>query len=174
MTINKATELASVGNYPANRLNKRERKVLQVSNSYVPANAATWGATPPASMDDALNILATSGIAKVATVTYDFSINGGAAGNIPLGITLPNKAIVTESYLDVLTAVTGAGSLTFTVPVEGVLHTGSITSATTVGPQTTNLVTPKKLAADRILQATIATGITAGKVQFFVRYLIGS
>ena len=175
MAINKAIELAGAGNYPSNRLNKRERKVLQVSNSFTPANSAAWGSTPPASVEAALNQLASSGVAKTLTATYDFSVNGGAVGSIPLAITIPNKAIITECTIDVLTQVAGSGNLTFTLPTDGIVHAGSIDSADAVGPQYANLASPKKLTADRVLQATIASAVlTAGKVQVFVRYVLGS
>ena len=173
MAINKAKELAGAGNYPANRLNKRERKALQVASSYAPANPAAWGSTPPTTVDAALDLVSSAGVAKSLSATWDFSVNGGAAGSVPLTVILPNKAIIVEAYLDVLTAVTGAGNVSFTVPVDGALHTGTISSATPVGPSINSLATPKKLTADRIVQATIATGVTAGKIQLFVRYLIG-
>ena len=177
MSINKKTEIAQAPTYPSHRHNPRERKVLETSNQYAPANASDW-ATAPAIIDDALDALAAAnsgGKLKTLSVTYDFSVNGGAVGAVSLGASLPAKAIVVEVIADVLTQVAGSGNIKLTVPTEGALQTGSIDSSDAVGPQFATAAAPVKTAAARALQATIASAVvTAGKVQFFVRYYQGS
>lgn len=44
----KATELSGAGTYPANRLNKRERKVLETAEEYAASTATNWAGNSPA------------------------------------------------------------------------------------------------------------------------------
>lgn len=181
MAIVKQNEIAAAGNYPAFRLNQRERKVLQTSNQYVPAVSADWGATAPATLDEALNQIAASGAADAngmatVSVVYDFSVNGGATGSIPLGVSLPDNAVVTEVIRDEVTACTSTGStgtIQLTVPTDGALEQTALTAdggAVTLASSGGSAV-PKKTTAARVLQVTIATNpLLAGKIRYFVRY----
>lgn len=181
-SINKATELAGAGNYPSNRLNQRERKVLQVATSYSPATPGNW-AVAPTTQDAALDALAASnagGVMATLSVTYDFSINGGATGSIPLGVSLPNKAIVTEVIRDEATACTSTGStgtIILNVPTDGNLEQTALTAdggSPTVASSGGSAV-PKKMTAARQLQVTIATNpLLAGKIKYLVRYYLGA
>jgi hypothetical protein len=180
--INKSTEIAGAWNYPENRLNQRERKVLEVGNQYDAASAADWGGTAPASLDAALDTLAASnsgGALKSLSVTYDFSVNGGAISSINLGATLPDNAIVVEVIRDELTACTSGGSngtIILSLPTDGNLEQTALTadggSPSLASSGGTAL--PKKTTAARAIQATIATSaLTAGKIQYFIRYYQG-
>jgi hypothetical protein len=181
MSIVKATELAGAGDYPANRLNQRERKVLQVAEQYAPAASSDW-ATAPDSIGDALDALAASnsgGKLKTASVVYDFSVNGGTAGNINLALTLPDNAIIAEVIRDELTACTSAGStatITLNVPTDGNLEQTGLTadggSPSLASSGGTSV--PKKLTASRVARVTIANeNVTAGKIEYFIRYYQG-
>lgn len=184
MAINKKTEIAQAPQYPALRHNPRERKVLETSNQYVPADSADW-ATAPATIDDALDALAASGAAAaqgmaVASVEYDFSVDGGAVGSIPLGVSLPDNAIIVEVIRDELTAATSAGSgatIILNVPTDGNLEQTALTAnggAVTLASSGGTAV-PKKLTAARQLQVTIAVeAVTAGKIIYHVRYFKGA
>lgn len=123
-------------------------------------------------------------------LVYDFAVLGGAVGDIGLlddqgnAAILPKGAIVTRSFANVLTNVTSGGSATVALKlltaadllaatakaslvtsaplVEGVC-TG--TSATMVGPVTATAGTQVK--------ATVGTAaLTAGKIQFFLEYVL--
>lgn len=182
-TIVKATELAGAGNYPANRLNKRERKVLETAEEYAPAVAGNWGATPPTTLTGALNSLAATGVAaangmSVATAVYDFATLGGAVSTISLGVALPNKAVVVEVIRDEITACTSTsstGTIQLVLPTDGALEQtaltadgGSVTLASSGGSSV-----PKKTTAARNLSVTIATNaVLAGKIRYFVRYYV--
>lgn len=177
--IVKATEIAQAYHYPQNHLNKREQKVLEISDQYAPAVPANWSSPVPATIDAALDQLALAGPAAqygmaTASVEWDFSVNGGAVSSIPLGITLPDNAIIQETIADILVAVTGAGTVQLSVPVDGALQTGTTDSADAIAPQDVSLAAPKKLTAARIIQVTIAGAVvTAGKVRYYVRYFKG-
>lgn len=186
MAISKSSELANVGKYPANRLNERERKTLQVAESFSPAVAGNW-ASPPTTQDAALNALAASnagGRAATVAALYDFSVNGGATSTISLGVTIPDNAIVLEVVSDVLVAPTSSGSngtIRLNVPTDGNLNlalTADGAASTTVpvyhDPNTGSSVLPKKTTAARALSVTIATSaLTAGKIRYLVRYVVG-
>lgn len=181
-TINKATELAGAGNYPSNKLNQRERKVLQVADSYSPATPADWS-SPPTSMESALDALAAAnqgGSLKSTSVTYDFSVNGGAVGVIPLSVSLPNKAIIVEVIRDEVTAATSTGStgtILLGVPTDGALEQTALTAdgGSPSVASSGGTAVPKKLTAARTLQVTIATNpVTAGKINYYIRYMQGA
>lgn len=181
-TINKALELSGAGNYPSNRLNQRERKVLQVADSYAPASPSDWS-SPPATMEQALDALAAAnsgGVMRSLSVTYDFSINGGAVGVIPLSVSLPNKAIVTEVIRDEVTAATSTGStgtILLGVPTDGALEQTALTAdgGSPSLASSGGTAVPKKMTAARVLQVTIATNpVTAGKITYYIKYFQGA
>lgn len=176
--IVKATEIAGAYNYPSNKLNQRERKVLEVSDQYAPATAANWSPAP-ATIEAALDQLAANnsgGVLKAVSVTYDFSVNGGAVGAIPLGVSLPNKAVVVEVIRDEVTAATSTGStgtIQLTLPTDGALEQTALTAdgGSPSLASSGGSAVPKKTTASRQLQVTIATNpVTAGKIVYFVRY----
>jgi hypothetical protein len=176
MSIVKATELAGAGDYPSRRLNKRGRKIVQTSEQYAPANSSDWSVAPT-TLSGALDTLAASnsgGKLKSVSAVYDFSVDGGAVSDIDLGVTLPDNAIIVECITDVLTPVAGSGTVQLTTATDGALMTGTIDSSDTAGPQNTTLSSPKKLTAARALRASIASNtVSAGKIEFFVRYYQG-
>lgn len=175
--INKATELANVGQYPASRLNERERKVLQTAEEYDPASPSDWE-TPPSTQDAALDALAAAGSANmaVAKATYDFSIQGGAIGAHSLSVDLPDNAIIVEVIRDEITAATSTGStgtIILGVPTDGALEQTALTAdgGSPSLASSGGTAVPKKLTAARTLQVTIATNpVLAGKIVYFVRY----
>lgn len=181
MSISKATELLGAGDYPANRLNQRERKVLQVAEQFEPASDSDW-TTPPTTMSAALDALAAGGAGglKSATATYDFSVHGGGTGSIDLDVSLPDNAIVVEVIRDELTACTSAGNgatIILNVPTDGNLEQTALTAdgGSPSLASSGGSAVPKKLTAARELRVTIAIeNVTAGKIQYFVRYFQGA
>lgn len=182
--LNKAQELAGAAleNYPANRLNNRERKALQTAEEYTPAVPSNWG-TPPTSQDQALDALAASGSTspypqQTTTAVYDFSVQGGTVGNHSLGVNLPNKAVVTEVVRDIITtadSVSHTGTIQLGVPTDGFLEQSALTcDGSDMGQASTGgTALPKKTTAVRALSVTIATNnLTAGRIRWFVRYYI--
>lgn len=127
---------------------------------------------------------------KLAVVVYDFAVDGGAQGAIPLtgSVTIPDNAICWVESYDVETTFTSssdAATITLGFPTDGDLFTGiAISDATNPWDQGVfinplgGLVanTPKKLTGARTFQVTVAGGenVTAGKVIFYVRYSVSS
>lgn len=121
-------------------------------------------------------------------VVYDFSVLGGATGDILLlddqgnAAILPLNAVVTNVTCSVLTAVTSAGSATVALKLltsadlmaataKASLASGFVagapvgTAATWVGPVTAQAGTQ--------IKATVGTAaLTAGKLNYFVEYVI--
>lgn len=179
--IVKATEIAGAYDYPSNRLNQRERKVLEVAEEYAPADSDAWGSSVPSTLSGALDSLAASvnptEFGMVTTsVVWDFSVNGGAISTIPLDGSLPDNAVIVEVVRDVLVAPDSAddlGTIQLNVPTNG-----NLDSAITANGAATSLAifdtTPTKLTAARVPQVTIATSaITVGKVRWYIRYYRG-
>jgi len=156
MAVNILKERAGAPKYPARRFDKRERKLIK-------------------------DLTNAGGLYAIAT--YDFASQGGAIGTISLAVTLPANAVVTDVFTDVLTAPTSSGSdgtIRLNVPTEGNLNAaltadGAASGVIAQTPNTGSTVLPKKAAADRVLQVTIATSaLTAGKLRYLVRYVLSA
>lgn len=180
--IVKATEISLAYDYPQNHLNKREQKVLEISEQYAAATPSNWGSSAPDTISDALDLVASAGAGATfgmatASALYDFSVNGGAVSTIDLGVSIPDNAIIVEVIRDELVAATSTGStgtIQLNVATDGNLEQTALTAdggAVTVASSGGSAV-PKKLTAARSLRVTIATNaVLAGKIRYFVRYM---
>ena len=122
---------------------------------------------------------------RCESVLYDFSNDAGAVGTIDFGRKLPAGAIVTDIYFDVLTAVTSGGLADFklTAGATDLMDATDFDDATD-GIDGTGLVKLSalassaaaiKISAEAELQLDIVTAaLTAGKVRFFVKYLLAN
>lgn len=133
-----------------------------------------------------LGSLVTKGKVHVATAKYDFAVQGGAIGTVNLvggngkPVVLPNKAIVVDCIIDVVTPATTSASGTIALStgqgaadLKAALAAASYTGRVACVPVGT-AATAIKLTADRTMTATIATGaITAGKFGVIVQYVMG-
>lgn len=123
---------------------------------------------------------------------WDFSVQGGAVGTIPLDVLLPANAVVTGGYIHVIEAVTtsASGTLSFglntTVDLLAATAAGSLTANAILPliPSTTAAldgnaqaagvanVRPVRLTAERELKAAVATGaLTGGKVAIYLEWI---
>jgi len=118
---------------------------------------------------------------RVAYCEYDFSVDGGAIGDITLrGDSLPEGAVVTGGMVHVKAACTGGASATISLKVESA---ADVMAATAMAGMVTNAlidVEPDGTAANAIrttengrqVVATIATAaLTAGKFVVALEYL---
>jgi hypothetical protein len=58
---------------------------------------------------------------RIARATYDFAVYGGEVGNIGLGVSLPDNAIITRSWytvLDNLTSANGNATVALSIPTD--------------------------------------------------------
>lgn len=181
----KSSELAGglVASKGGNRLSKAERFALAMADKYEPAAPANW-ASAPDSVVEAIDAIAAAypvgsagaaGSAKTVSALYDFSINGGAIGTIGLGVSLPAKAIVLEVIQDTLVAPVGVGATAILrIGATGTLSDANIVGdslgAAAVSPVST---LPHKSSAGGELGVVVtAAALTAGKVRWFIRYVI--
>lgn len=112
-------------------------------------------------------------------VTWDFSVDGGAAGDYGFGVKLPAGAIVTGLWADEETAVTGATDLKLYAgpSASGTQLSAAVDFTGVAGPRALTLATtlpalPAKLSAAAELTLKITTAAaTAGKVTFYVEFL---
>lgn len=117
-------------------------------------------------------------VTRWAKAEYDFAVDGGDVGDISLGVTIPDNAIIASGFVEGITAVTSGGSATVAIKLESaadVLNAtakGSFT-ATGVIPCTV-AAAPFKLTAQRTVTITVATAaLTAGKFNVWIEYLVG-
>lgn len=123
----------------------------------------------------------------VVKAKYDFSVVGGAVGSVNLRdltdstktVTLPNKAVITTAYIDILTAMAsagGTGTIALTAQSAGDLKAAvdaDTLSGIVAGIPVGSAATSIKLTAERTLTATIGTeALTAGKFILFIEYFV--
>ncbi len=110
------------------------------------------------------------------SVLYDFSKDGGATGDVDFGRILPAGAIVKQITSDEITALTSGGSATITLKAGSTSLTAALaynTAFTGIDQHAVATADGIKLSVASELKITIATAaLTAGKVRFFVRYLL--
>jgi hypothetical protein len=128
----------------------------------------------PSQRDEA--VLNAGGIRCESSV-YDFSSDAGAVGTISFGRHLPAGAVVTRVFSDEQTALTSAGSATVQLKAGSTNLTDALEFDTGfAGVQSQELAssaTAIKVAAESELNIAIAgAALTAGKVRFFVEYLL--
>lgn len=115
---------------------------------------------------------------NTAVGVLDFSLVGGATGDLETGITLPDNAIVRKAFFDVLTPPTSGGLATVAFKVQ---TAADLKTATAIASWT-GIVdgeldgTPAdfiKLTAQRKVYATVASfALTGGKIKVFVDYVV--
>lgn len=177
--LSKSVEVAGglVATKSGNRLSKAQRFALAMADKYEPAAPANW-ATAPDSVSEALDAIAAAypvgsagevGAAKTVSALYDFSVSGGAVGAISLGVAIPDNAVILEVVSDILTQVAGGGTAALEV---GAVALSPDLVGDSVGVYSHSGL-PLKITTPGNLELQVATGaVTAGKVRFFVRYVI--
>jgi len=121
-------------------------------------------------------------IPKHIKVTYDFDVDGGGQGALPIGggTQIPDNAIITNCYFELETTITSGGSATIALGYE--TNTDAFIGATaynnaaftgTVSAKTNDL--PIKTSAAHLPLVTIATAdLTAGKFSLYIEYIEGA
>ena len=71
---------------------------------------------------------------RIAKATYSYAVDGGAISTIGLGVTIPDNAVVTRTYYEVITTLTSnaandAATISFDIPVDDV---AGLVAATTI------------------------------------------
>ncbi len=124
---------------------------------------------------------------RIARATYDFAVLGGAISTIGLGVTLPDNAIITRAWYEVittLTSATDAATVSIDIPTDDVagivaaIAISNVANAWDAGLKeaiqdgtAANFST--KATAARALSITIAVeAVTAGKFILFAEYVV--
>lgn len=132
-------------------------------------------------------------VKKYAAAVYDFSVDGGSQGAITLAdtATIPDNAIVVATHYDVVTTCTSssdAATIKLDLPTDGDLSTAiAISDASNPWDQGVfsalegngafgTAPSTVKTTAARAVQITVAGGedLTAGKIVFYVEYLVSA
>jgi hypothetical protein len=117
-------------------------------------------------------------VRHLVVATYDFAKHGGAVGTVTLDdAVLPDNAIITQVWIDVITAPTSGGAATIALTAQSAADLKAATAIASytgvvAGVPVGTAATAIKLTAERIVTATIATAaLTAGKLKVFVEYI---
>lgn len=118
-----------------------------------------------------------AGGSRCESVLYDFASDAGAIGTVSFGRNIPAGAIITDVFSDEQTAFTSGGSATVQLKAGSTNLTGALafdTDFTGVESQAlASSATAIKVSAESELNIAIAAAaLTAGKVRFFVKYLL--
>lgn len=123
---------------------------------------------------------------NVIKCVYDFSVSGGAIGDISLkdvagsDAIVPSGAIITKVLVHVVTAATSSGAATVALKSEGAADLLGATAVASLslaakldGVPANTAATAIILTADRTIKATVAAfALTAGKIHVFVEYVL--
>lgn len=126
-------------------------------------------------------------VKRVARATYDFAEHGGAISQIGLGVTLPDNAIVTRAFYEVLTTLESSGddaTVSIDIPTDDEAGIVAVTAIKTAGDawdsgnheaiQTGTVANwSEKCTAAREISMSIAVeALTAGKFIVWLEYII--
>lgn len=126
---------------------------------------------------------------RIARATYDFAEHGGAVSVIGLGVTLPDNAIVTRAWYEVLTtchspATPDAATISISIPVDdvdGILAAIAISDGTNpwdaglfeaIQDGTVANFSTKTAAAREISIEIAVEPLDAGKFIVFLEYVV--
>lgn len=118
---------------------------------------------------------------RIARAYYDFAVDGGAQGDIPLrGDKIPLGAIIVDALIHVDTVPTSAGAATVAIKTEGAADINAADAISgapwsTTGAKRADLTAtsaPIKTTAERTITATVGTAdLTDGKFSVLVEYV---
>lgn len=121
---------------------------------------------------------------KVARARYDFSVDGGAIGDISISSSslIPAGAYIVGGYAQVDTAVTGGASAELAIKVEGaadIVASAAVSGApwSTTGfkdivPDNTGSTVVKTTAARTVTATVAVAALTAGVVDIVLFYVV--
>lgn len=115
----------------------------------------------------------------VLRVDYDFAVHGGGVGAIPLGVILPDNAIIERGFGDIITPFTSTGG-TGTIALgantasdlKAAVDADTLSGIFELIPTGTAASMVKATAAREITLTVGTAAITAGKAVFFLEYVI--
>lgn len=123
---------------------------------------------------------------KCVAAQYDFAKLGGAVGDYDLGVKIPAGAIIINAFAHVQTAATSADS-TATIALKAETANNLFTAAAVSGapwsttgmkqaiPDLATVADYKTITAEAALTMSIAVqALTAGKINFFVQYVVNT
>jgi hypothetical protein len=106
-----------------------------------------------------------------AAFTYDFDAHGGAISpDIVLG-TLPAGVVITHVTTDVLTPVTGTGTV-WSLKVNGSTITSIAAPLAMTGAENQTTIAKKTISTSTVALNIDTAVTTAGKVRFLVQYVM--
>ena len=120
---------------------------------------------------------------RIARVTYNVDVHGTAVGAHGLGVSLPAKAIITESwfYTDTQFADSGSGTVALSCEDANNIFTATDITGNAAGtivdgatpPGETSGFYVKNIAAACEITATVASAAqTSGKLTAFIKYVV--
>jgi len=117
------------------------------------------------------------------SATYDFAEHGGSVGTIGLGVTIPQGAIITRCFYEVIDALTSDGSATVefgwvgdtaALVAQAAYNGTSFSVGYHSGVQDNTVANFKSVTAESEIAITIGTAdLTGGEIAIYVEYVMG-
>lgn len=124
------------------------------------------------------------GYKNLATATYDFATSGGAVSTISLDQGIPDNAVITRAWYEVLTPPTSSGAATIALGVatndaDGIKTATAYNDASfnagfhdgTPDGTATNFTT-KTTASRKIVLVIAGANLTAGKIKVYAEFIV--
>lgn len=111
---------------------------------------------------------------QVQAVTWDFSKDGGAIGDITFGVKLPAGAIVNGVTLDKEVAVTGATSVALwagSTQLTAAINLVTVTDTSHISTLNGSATAIKVASTSELLLKISTAAATAGKATFYVHFV---
>lgn len=122
---------------------------------------------------------------RIARATYDFDANGGEVGDIGLGVSLPDNAIITRSWYTVLSSLTSANStatVALSIPTDDAVEIAAATALSDdnyaaghhdgIQTGTAANFSEQTTAAGELTLTIGVQKLTAGKLILFCEYVV--
>jgi hypothetical protein len=156
-------------------LGQSEKLVVQKAEEYSAEDENLWAeiaSETPTRQDDAIESLLSAVTSTPVTLeaTWDFSLHGTAA-SVQLGASIPDQALLTRAFMDVLTPLVGATDIAFTVGGNALGNTAGGSTGPAEGDldgTAANMI--KTTQADPVV-ATLTGTPSAGKVRIYYTYV---
>ena len=152
-------------------LGTSEKRVVQIAESYTAQDENLWaeiGIAVPTRQDTAIEGLLSTITATPVTMeaTWDFSISGALA-SVDLGAAVPDQALITRAFVDVLTPLAGATNIAFTINGDSLASLAAGSAGPAEGDIDGSAAQMVKTSSPGTVVATLTGTPTSGKVKVY-------
>jgi hypothetical protein len=156
-------------------LGTSEKRVVQIAEDYTAQSPELWtelGITEPTRQDTAIEGLLGTITSTPVTMeaTWDFSLTGTLA-SVDLGAAIPDQALITRAFVDVLTPLAGATNIAFTINGDSLASLAAGSTGPAEGDVDGTAAQMIKTTSAGSVFATLTGVPTSGKVKVYYTWV---